>query len=526
MSNPGSSRILVVDDEVRQMQALCDTLSAIGFEVSGCASGQEALEVLRTESFDLVLTDLMMPGMDGIALLQLALKEDPNLVGVVMTGEGTIATAVGAMQAGALDYILKPFRIRYALPVILRSLEVRRLRLENAELLGQAQSGLVRAKEIAEQANLAKSEFLSRMSHELRTPLNAIIGFAQILELEGHSESVGQAVHHILSGGRHLLSMINEILDLSRIETSDLSISIEPVELGPVMHEVAGLVAPLAEPSKVTVRLDAPDQGGLFVRADPQRLKQICINLLSNAIKYNVAGGSVTVSWRVCDGQVSIVVADTGRGIPIERARELFSPFSRLGAEHLAIEGTGLGLALSRGLAQYMLGTLRYEPNEPRGSVFVLELQAATGQATAQTKHPADAPFAFRPRSGKTILLIEDNSSNVALIERVLKDCGNIEFLVASTGYEGIEMARAEAPDLVLLDVNLPDISGYEVLRAFRDSPDLRALKVVVTSADATKEQIKRMLGAGALEYLTKPLDVARLYAVLNDLLGDEERAA
>lgn len=389
-----------------------------------------------------------------------------------------------------------------------------------------AERSVRQAMEEAERANLAKSEFLSRMSHELRTPLNAIIGFAQILEFEGHGESVNQAVQHILRGGRHLLSMINEILDLSRIDTASLSVSLEPVDLGSVLHDVVGLVAPLASDFKVTVRL--ADQSGdtLHVLADHQRLKQILINLLSNAIKYNVQGGSVDVSYRAFEDRVRISIADTGRGIPRDRERDLFSPFARLGAENLGIEGTGLGLVLSRGLAQYMRGTLTYQRNEPTGSIFTVELGTAEKERAAHEEQIVRTPVDFRPSSKKLILLIEDNLSNVALIERVLTDCGNVELIVATSGKDGVQRASDYLPDLVLLDVNLPDTSGLAVLRALKSAEVLREIKVVVTSADATEKQVAAMLAAGADEYLTKPLDVGRLYQVLNHYLEKRDRAA
>ena len=389
-----------------------------------------------------------------------------------------------------------------------------------------AERSVQQAMEEAERANLAKSEFLSRISHELRTPLNAIIGFAQILEFEGHGESVTQAVQHILRGGRHLLSMINEILDVSQIDTASLSVSLEPVELDGVLREVVGFVAPLAADFNVSIRLINEGSENLHILADRQRLKQICINLLSNAIKYNIEGGFVEVSHLIVGDRIRISIADTGRGIAPERERDLFSPFARLGAENLGIEGTGLGLVLSRGLAEYMRGSLTYERNEPTGSVFVIELAAAEKQRAAHAEQIVGTPIGFRPDSRKTILLIEDNLSNVALVERVLKDCGNVELLVATTGREGIEMASDRPPDLVLLDVNLPDMSGLDVLRTFQGSEILRELKVVVTSADATEKQIAAMLRAGALEYLTKPLDVAQLYQVLGNLLDSGNQAA
>ena len=384
------------------------------------------------------------------------------------------------------------------------------------------------AKDEAERANRAKSEFLSRMSHELRTPLNAILGFAQMLQLEKHGERVDQSVAHILKGGRHLLGMINEILDLSRIDMGKLSVSLEPVDLALIVRDASEFIQPLAKTHVVTVGLDDRLSEPSFVRGDQQRLRQICLNLLSNAIKYNYSGGSIHLTIERDADLVRLSVADNGVGVAPDRIHDLFSPFARLGAEAGGVEGTGLGLALSQGLAQYMGGAIRYRPNEPRGSIFTLELLPEQAPGLARVPE-MPSPIAQKLEAdGATwqVLLVEDNLSNVALMSRIFESRPEIEFHAAMTGEQGIEMAQSLLPDLIFLDVNLPDLTGREVLRAIRADSRTSHVPVVVTSADATEKQIGAMLSEGALDYLTKPLDVTKIYKVIDHHLLSERQVA
>ena len=371
------------------------------------------------------------------------------------------------------------------------------------------------ARKAADRASHAKSEFLSRMSHELRTPLNAIMGFAQVLQLDSLSHEQSDSVNHILRGGRHLLGLINEVLDVTRIESGALSLSPESVVVDDTIEQAVNLIRPLATQRGITIKLEPSHT---FVTADRQRLNQILFNLLSNAVKYNRAGGTVRVSARRTEtGEVEIVVADTGAGIPKEKLAMLFTPFERLGAETSDIEGTGLGLALARGLAQAMKGSLTADSVIDQGSSFRLTLP---GAETAVRSIEADVarPSADSQRVG-TVLYIEDNASNVALMRRLLARRPGVQLLHAPDGRTGLEQAVELQPQLVLLDLHLPDCAGEDVLRQIWENPSTREIPVVVLSADATPAQQRRLLGFGAKGYLTKPFDIGEVFKVLDQYL-------
>jgi PAS domain S-box-containing protein len=391
------------------------------------------------------------------------------------------------------------------------------LAIENTRLYREARQ----AREAADRANLAKSEFLSRMSHELRTPLNAILGFAQLLDMERLGGRQADNVQQILRAGKHLLQLINEVLDITRIETGNLPLSPEPVLVSEVVGETLDLVESLAARWAVQILTAAlPHQ---YVQADRQRLKQVLLNLLTNAIKYNNAGGQVTVDCAAAPAQrLRIRVRDTGPGIPAEKLARLFTPFDRLGAEQSEVEGTGLGLALSRRLAEAMGGGLGVESTLGEGSVFWVELPLVESPVERMNR---SGPLTLAPDAAsgtpRTVLYVEDNLSNLQLIEQVLSYRPAIRLLTAMQGGISLDLAREHHPDVILLDLNLPDIPGIDVLRTLQADPQTRDIRVVVVSADATPGQIERLLAAGARAYLTKPLDVPQFLKVVDELLTD-----
>jgi PAS domain S-box-containing protein len=384
------------------------------------------------------------------------------------------------------------------------------------------------AKQQADRANRAKSEFLSRMSHELRTPLNAILGFGQLLRLDDLTEGQRESVDQILRGGRHLLGLINEVLEISRIETGSLAISSEAVNVAELLTETLELIRPLAAERDIRIQTPSVEDCPWVVQADHQRLRQVLLNLASNAVKYNHHGGSIGFACQAAaDGRVRILVHDTGPGIPADKLPRLFTPFDRLGAEQTDIQGTGMGLALSKRLTEAMGGTLTAHSVQGKGSTFTVELaQAEDPLERYQRQAPPRSIPRQDPSAGpeRTVLYVEDNPSNLRLVERVLGERGGVRLVTATRGDAVQGLVRQHLPDLVLLDLHLPDLGGQEVLRRLRADPQTAHVPVVVVSADATAGQIQRLLAAGARQYLTKPLDVDRFLEVVDELLQAARR--
>jgi PAS domain S-box-containing protein len=395
----------------------------------------------------------------------------------------------------------------------------------------QLEHVLKRAKEDAERANRAKSDFLSRMSHELRTPLNAILGFAQLLEMDELDAEQKESVDQILKAGRHLLSLVDEVLDIARIEAGRMPLSLEPVEVDHCIAEAWDLVRHGANAYGIALE-NGSSQCGVMVTADRQRLKQVMLNLLSNAVKYNRDQGTVRVTCSpgmTGSNRLRISVTDTGRGIPEEGLSRLFTPFERLGAERTGIEGTGIGLAVSRGLIEAMDGEIGADSQIGEGSTFWFELPLDANQARLEDGPVAGVVEAISENGGAeaTILYVEDNPSNFKLVERILGHRAGIKLLTAMQGGLGLELAREHRPDLILLDLHLPDIHGSEVLRRVREDPVISRTPVVIISADVTSSQINQLLAAGAQAYLPKPLDIQEFLRIVDEVLepqGDDVR--
>ena len=386
-----------------------------------------------------------------------------------------------------------------------------------------AEEQLHQAKEAAEHANRAKSEFLSRMSHELRTPLNAILGFGQLLEMDSLEPENQESVQQILKGGRHLLALINEVLDIARIESGSITLSLEPIVLPDALWEAMDLIHPLAAEQGIELKAEESWPADRHVEADRQRLKQVLLNLLSNAVKYNRPAGRVTVRCLEVPGDgLRVEVSDQGAGIPPQLMDRLFVPFDRLGAEASGVEGTGLGLALSKRLMEAMGGTLGVDSAPGGGSTFFFELPlaAAPGAGEEETEAALRLPSGT-PEGTHTLLYIEDNTANLRLIERALGHRPDLTLLSAMQGSMGLDLARQHLPDLVLLDLHLPDMAGEELLRTLQADPRTRQIPVIVISADATSGQVRSLLAAGARAYLTKPLDMARFFEVVDETLRE-----
>ena len=383
------------------------------------------------------------------------------------------------------------------------------------------ENALRSAKAEAERANRAKSEFLSRMSHELRTPLNSVLGFTQVLQREETLPGQGESLDYIYRAGLHLLDLINEVLDISRIESGTMSVSLESVAIEDLTHDCLALVAPQARANGL--QLVHHRDGAHYVRTDQQRATQVILNLLSNAIKYNRRDGSVTVSYEVRSEWLRLSVTDTGNGIRAEDFASLFEPFERLEAEFGNVEGTGLGLALSRGLMEAMGGELGMTSTVGEGSTFWVEFPIVP----APTLDPEEVSSPPAPEAGAgestTLLYIEDNFANLKLVERLLSHRHDVRLLSATKGTLGFELAQQHLPQLILLDIHLPDVSGHDLLKRLRADPRTATIPVVIVSADATAGQLRRLMSAGAQDYLTKPLKVSAFFDVVNRFLKHQE---
>ena len=381
------------------------------------------------------------------------------------------------------------------------------------EELQQTNVELESAKSAAEKANLAKSDFLSSMSHELRSPLNAILGFAQLMEsgLPLPTPTQKASIDQILQAGWYLLELINEILDLALIESGKLSLSLEPMLLSEVLLDCQSMIEPQAQKNGIRMsfpQLDTP----YFVNADRTRVKQVLINLLSNAIKYNRAGGTVEVTCSACTAErIRISIQDTGEGLPPEKLAQLFQPFNRLGQEASAEEGTGIGLVVSKRLVELMGGEIGAESTVGVGSVFWIELNSA---AAPQLAVGTDEPHALtqaRVQRGavlRTLLYVEDNRANMQLVEQLIERRPDMRLLSAGDGLRGIALARIHQPEVILMDINLPGISGIQALKILREDPVTAHIPVIAISANAMPQDITKGLEAGFFRYLTKPIKV------------------
>nr|WP_316644140.1 ATP-binding protein [uncultured Roseateles sp.] len=375
-------------------------------------------------------------------------------------------------------------------------------------------------------ANRAKTAFLSRMSHELRTPLNAVLGFSKLLMAESDGRLDPRQLNqlgHVQSAGWHLLALVNDVLDVARIEAGSLQLHARPLTLLPLLQEALDMTEALARQQGITLLL--PPDEALTVRADPIRLRQALINVLSNAIKYNRPGGRVDVSCEAQQGWVQIEIADTGLGMSAEQLAHLYEPFNRLGREASEVEGSGVGLTLTRQLMQLMQGDIEVDSQPGQGTRVRLRLPGGSDAAATEPGALDALPdLPATPVTGR-VLYVEDNPVNMLLVEQMLARLPGVELLQARTGAEGLALAAGLKPELLLLDLDLPDISGLEVLRQLRANPATAGLKVVALSAGAMAEEVQTALQAGAHDYWTKPLDLEPFLAGVSRLLSCERAA-
>lgn len=378
------------------------------------------------------------------------------------------------------------------------------------------------AKAVAEKANLAKSNFLSSMSHELRTPLNAILGFAQLLESGAPAPTATQIVrlHQIIKAGWYLLDLINEILDLAVIESGKLSLSLEPLSLSTVLLECEAMIGPQAQQRGIKIIFDKVDPSW-FAHADHTRVKQALINLLSNAIKYNRDHGMVEVKCIATPEHVRISIKDSGAGLPPEKLAKLFQPFNRLGQETGTEEGTGIGLVVTKQLVELMGGSIGVESTVGVGSEFWIELvRDVMPQLAAEHVMSAElAPHAQGNVALRTLLYVEDNPANLMLVEQIIEGIPHVRMLSARDATLGIALARAHLPEVILMDINLPGLSGIQALKILRDDPATAHIPVLAISANAMPRDIQKGMEAGFFSYLTKPIKVNEFMNALDSAL-------
>ena len=433
--------------------------------------------------------------------------------------------AVLLLIVGAADNILR--RQYKELKVSQEQIHAKNLALQSEiEARRVVEAALRTSEEFAATANRAKTEFLSNMSHELRTPMNAILGFGQLL-LSEPTAPLGanqrSFVEQILKAGRHLLALINEVLDLARIEAGKIILSVEPVSIANVIGECLPLIQNMAR--DMNVRIESPPASiEVSVMADNMRLKQVMLNLLSNAVKYNRSGGNVSVGVaNRGPGRARISVKDTGPGIPVSLQGDLFRPFQRLVPESSVVEGTGIGLALTRNLVIAMGGEVGFESVAGTGTTFWIELPLAPDSPTAAVAASRIEPTTESDRHAQhSVLYIEDNPANVMLMEEIAKRM-SLRFMTAHNGELGIALAAAEQPDLVIMDINLPQMNGFEALAQLKQNPATVSIPVIALSANAMEKDVECGLAAGFLRYHTKPIDVDEMAKSIGQMLGERE---
>jgi len=489
------------------------TMDLLRRQVADLAAGPTALVTVEHNKLTTLATRIELFDIAGLVLGLLA-----GLAGVALFASG-IASRIGENVENAR-------RLGEGLPlepIIPAGDEIGLLadsHLRAEALLTRRTAELTEARDAAMRATQAKNSFLSSTSHELRTPLNSILGFAQLLQLSELSEEDSDGVERILGAGRHLLALINELIDIARIESGDLRLSLEPVVVRPVIEESCRLMAPMAAERSIRIIRDCAHPA-LAAFVDRQRLAQILVNLISNAVKYNHRDGSITISCaEEGTGQVTVTVTDTGPGLAADDLERIFVPFERLGAERTAVEGTGIGLPLARALTEAMKGHLTVSSVLGQGAAFTASLTRAPDLIHVPAPSPAPrSPAAGPPApagAGLSILSIDDNPANLEVMARFLRGRPNTRLLSVASGRAGLECAIREVPDVILLDLHLPDLQGDQVLNELKADATTAAIPVIVLSADASRGVIHRLLAGGAFAYLTKPIELAELGELLD----------
>jgi signal transduction histidine kinase/ActR/RegA family two-component response regulator len=496
------------------------TMDLLRRQISSLTAGPIASSVAQHNNVVRLATIIDVIDVAGLALGLLA-----GLTGIALFTSGVSsrvgANAVNAVRLGAGQRLEPAPRAGDEIGWLSESLS----RAEG--LLASRNAELTSAMHVATRATQAKNSFLSSTSHELRTPLNSILGFTQLLEMSELSVEDADSVGRILGAGRHLLALINELIDIARIESGDLSLSLEPVLVASVIEETSELMAPIAAERSIRIIRQCA-RPALAVQADRQRFSQVLVNLISNAIKYNHRGGTITISCREDSTRLAaIVVSDTGPGISPENMERIFVPFERLGAETTAVEGTGIGLPLARALTDAMSGQLAASSVLGQGSAFTLSLPRVPDLVPVSAPRLAPAALAAEPDApaeGISVLYVEDNPANIEVVTRFLRAKPGTSLRSEASGRAGLEAAARDKPDMILLDLHLPDMHGDRVLSELKAEPATAAIPVVILSADASPGVVRRLLASGAFAYLTKPIELVELGKLLDTVAATQDQ--
>ena len=512
-------RVLLVDDQAMIGEAIRRMFAPeADIEYRYCTDATMAMQVIKEFKPTVILQDLVMPGVDGMDLLSQYRKDvvAKHIPVVMLSSKDDVETKSLAFLNGASDYLIK-------LPDVIEL--VARIRRHSATYSNQierdeARRAMLKVMMEAENNNRAKSDFVTNLSHELRKPMNLVLGFGQVLESDATlTPAQKDNVDAILKAGQHLLDIITELPNLAQLESGQIDISLEPLELDDLIEECLSLVVTMAD--KRGVALSYTKAEGAMVWADPRQLKQALLNLLSNAIKYNREDGNVKVEVRAEGAnRLQIRIADTGHGIAAENLPNLFQPFNRLDSENDDIEGGGLGLTITRSIMDMMGGTVGVESKLGVGSTFWvgLPLESAPEAGAEHGKRfspghivepaPINAELnATKYADGQcTVLYIEDNPTNVKLVTRILAQRKNINLISALTPELGIEMAHEHKPALILLDINMPHLNGYQVFEIFKADAELKKTPVIAVSANALLSDVEKGIAAGFADYITKPI--------------------